>query len=219
MQRRIITVPTQFFRFRTSDWDIDWREQSTGTTVAGRRNILMGQLPRWIGSPSLEFHPDRIPGWRAKRWAARGQTGLFRITMVDYIGMRAGNDNAVPFSGGTTFDDGAGFGASPFILSAAAADAGDTELLVDASMAPVLPQPGQMLSHDDWPFAVIAVDGPPEAMSLSVEMPLRRPIPGGAVILLRGRGIFEMVEPRSGNPAYDATLMSRPTFQLQEWLR
>jgi hypothetical protein len=44
-------------------------------------------------------------------------------------------------------------------------------------------------------------------------------VPAGDLINLHGTGLFEMASAMTGNPAYGNTLVSRPTLDLQEWLR
>lgn len=215
MRRPIITMPPTFLRYSAVDWDIDWREQSSGTSVAGRREINLNRLPRWIGRPTLQLFREDIAQWRAARLAARGMTGIFRLRMVDYINHVPEPGPATPFSDDTTFDDGGGFAAEYTVRCDVGAPAGATEIEVVLSSANDTLQVGQFLSHDDWPFAVVAIEG----NILRIEMPLRRAIPPGDLINLRGTGLFEMVTPMTGNPAYDASLASRPTLELQEWLR
>jgi hypothetical protein len=139
--------------------------------------------------------------------------------MVDFVGVRAGPVGAVPFSDDVFFSDGTGFESGPLVRTDTGALAGDTEIVVNMTTATGTLQQGQILSHDDFPFGVVSMMGPPEETVLEVEMPFRRDIPAGDLIHLAGRGIFEMVEARAGNPSYDFTLMSRPSFTLQEWLR
>lgn len=215
MERRLITFAPTFLRLTTVDWDIDWREQSSGTSTSGRRNIDIGRLPRWIGSPKLEFHPDRIAQWRATRWAARGMTGVFRIRMADYINHDPYPTDSIPFSDGSMFTDGSGFLQDYTVRCDVGAAAGATEIVVNMATASETIQVGQILSHNDLPFGVTAIMDD----TLHIEMPLRQAIPAGDLIDLRGTGLFEMVDARTGNPAYDASLMARPEFSLQEWLR
>jgi hypothetical protein len=215
MSRPILTFPPTFLKYTQVDWDIDWREQASGNSVAGRRNINLNRLPRWVGKSTLQLFKDQIAQWRAIRLAARGMTGIFRIRMADYINQKLEPGDAVPFSDGAIFDDGTGFEAEYTVRCDAGAAAGATEIEVNLSTANDVLQVGQFLSHDDWPFAVVAI----EDNVLRIEMPLRRAIPAGDLINLRGTGLFEMVAPMTGNPAYDNTLTSRPTFESQEWLR
>lgn len=215
MTRPIITFSPSFLRYTAVDWDIDWREQASGTSVAGYRNINMNRLPRWVGRPTLELFREQIAQWRAIRLAGRGLTGVFRLRMADYINNTLGVGEALPFSDDALFDGGIGFEPDYAVRCDAGAAAGATEIEVVMSSANDTLQVGQFLSHDDWPFIVVAIEG----NTLRIEMPLRQAIPPGELINLRGTGLFEMVTPMTGNPAYDATLASRPTLELQEWLR
>ena len=215
MQRPLITTPPEFLRYVSVDWDIDWREQSAGTTVAGRRNVAINKLPRWVGSPTLEFFRRDIGTWRAQRLAGRGMTGIYRIVMRDSAVYATPCGGEIPFEDGTLFADGTGFESDYAVRCDAGASAGDTEIVVDMDSANGPIDQGQILSHGDWPFCVVAIDGG----TLRIEMPLRRAIPAGDLIRLNGRGLFEMVEARTGNPVYNNTLVSRPEVMLQEWLR
>lgn len=214
MIRPVITLPPDL-GVGVFDWDIDWREQSAGTSVAGRRNIALGSLPRWVGAPSVELMPDAVGMFRAHRLAGRGQTGIFRMTMVDRAVFDHGDHDTVLFGDDGLFSDGTGFAFDHIVQTAVAASAGDTEITVDMSTASAEIMQGQILSHNDWPFAVVSITDD----VLRVEMPLRRDIPAGDVILLRGRGLFEMVEPMTGNPSYGPRRQVRSEFRLQEWLR
>lgn len=216
MDRRIVDLPLP--RVVQVDWDIDWREQSAGTMLGGRRGILLGGLPRWIGTLPQILRASDILGYRAARWYARGMTGVFRVAMVDPLA-------AVPVAGTVPFGDGASFagGAEWYdesvIPAVAAAQAGDEQIVVDETDAPHPVRVGQIMSHEDRPFAVVWRSGSGSEVTLGVEMPLRAPIPAGSAIHFRGRGLFEMVEPRSGNPAYGLSRIAQPVLMLQEWLR
>lgn len=230
MDRPLITVPPDVFRATSADWDIDWREVSAGIGTGGRNGILVGQLPRWIGGPGLVIHADTLRDWRAHRWAGRGQTGVYRLTMVDPIGLSAMGFNdpgpglpaGVPFDGPEPFAGGAGFEHRWQVPIIGAAPAGAGEIVVDESALPagLHLRVGQILSHDDWPFGVTSRMAEETAghYRLTVEMPLRRAIPDGALIDLAATGLFELVG-GSGNPGYGLDRVSRPTLQLQEWLR
>lgn len=139
--------------------------------------------------------------------------------MVDFVGMRSGFSGSIPFSDGSFFDDDAGFENQPMVTIVQDAPAGSTEIVVDMTSAGGTIVPGQILSHNDFPFGVISMEGPEEETVIRIEMPLRKPIASGELINLYGTGIFEMVDPRTGNPIYDVTLISRVGFELREWLR
>ncbi len=152
MERRVITLPPLLAA--EIDWDIDWREQSTGTTLAGRRKIEIGALPRWIGTPKLQLHRAEISQWRAHRWAGRGQTGIFRVQMIDGLSLAQAASGQLPFDGGAVFDGGAGWAALPFVRCAGGAPAGAEDMLIDESSAPHPVRVGSWLSHADLPFGV-----------------------------------------------------------------
>lgn len=216
MERRIVDLP--YPRLTGVDWDIDWREQSAGTAISGTRRIVLGQLPRWVGSLPQILRPQDIGRYRAARLYARGMTGIFRVPMVDPVTAQA-SYGSVPFSDGASFSDGTLFFDETVVSCVAAAEAGAETLVVDETAAPHPIRIGQILSHADWPFAVVARSGTGSEVTLTVEMPLRAPIPAGAAIHFQGRGLFEMVEPRSGNPIYGLNRVAQPVLNLQEWLR
>jgi hypothetical protein len=121
----------------------------------------------------------------------------------------------IPFGDGALFDDGSGFADDYAVRCDEGASAGDTVVRVDMATATGPVSQGQILSHNDFPFAVVSVFGD----ELEIEMPLRRDIPAGDLIQLRGRGLFEMVQPMTGNPGYGPNRVSTAQMQLQEWLR
>lgn len=222
MERRLITLPPLLAT--EIDWDIDWREQSSGTTLSGTRKIEITALPRWIGTPKLQLHRGEISIWRAHRWAARGQTGVFRVQMRDGGSLAVPPSGQTGFEGGILFADGTGWAALPQISCPQGAPAGADELIVDETEAPHPVRLGALLSHDDWPFAVTArqdlTEGPLAGLTwLAIEMPLRRAIPPGGLIDMAAFGLFELVDPRSGNAAWRATRFSEFDVQLQEVLR
>ena len=214
MDRPIVTLRARMPMLTSVDWDIDWREQSAGATVSGRRNIAIGLLPRWIGNPGMFASRELIGVWRAHRLAARGMTGLFRMTMSDPAVFSPEEYNLL-FADGASFSDGAGFEAEYAVRTDTGAARGDTSIriVLDSANGPM--RQGQIMSYADWPFAVVAIDGD----TLTIEPPLRVDIPAGELIRLNGRGIFEMVSPMSGNLRYDANQWTTAGFQLQEWLR
>jgi hypothetical protein len=214
MERRIITLTDAFPHVTSVDWDIDWREQSSGTSIAGRREIALNSLPRWVGRPSFNFANEAIGLWRAHRLAARGMTGIFRVTMLDTAVFDVPNI-ATPFSDSATFSDGASFGGEYTVTCPSGAAAGANQITVDMATATGTIRQGQFLSHDDWPFCVTSILGD----VLTIEMPLRRAIPAGALIRLQARGLFEMVEARTGNAAYGLNRFAETDMVLQEWLR
>ncbi len=215
MQRRIITIPPSQNQ-TVFDWNIDWREQSSGTSVAGRRNININSFPRWIGNPSFNAYDKGIGAFRAHILRGRGMTGVFRITMLDRQVFCAPKKAAIQFSDGTLFADGTGFADEYTVRCDAGASRGDEVITVNMDTANGPISQGQVLSYDDFPFAVTSIIG----SELEIEMPLRSDIPAGALIQLQGRGLFEMVSPMQGNPAYSARQrLTSASMQLQEWLR
>lgn len=218
MQRPLITLPPLLAS--EVDWDIDWREQSSGTTIAGKRHIEITGLPRWIGTPKLQMHRGEINTWRAHRWAGRGQTGIFRVQMTDTASLRVPPDRQTPFAGELLFDDASGWADLPQVRCIGGAAAGATEIVVSESTAPCPVRVGAIMSHDDWPFAVTwRMPEGGSLVRLGVEMPLRRPVPANALIDMAAFGLFEMVEPRTGNAPYRSSRFSETEFQLQEVMR
>lgn len=216
MERRIIDLPLP--RITDVDWDIDWREQSAGSALSGTRKIDVGRLPRWVGSVPQILKPEMVGAYRAARAYARGLTGVFRVAMCDPLFARALTE-AVPFGDGEPFSGGALFSAESIVPAVSAAARGAETLIVNETSAPHPIAVGQIMSYADWPFMVVSRAGSGASVTLTVEMPLRVAIPAGGAVHFRGRGLFEMIEPRSGNPVYGLGRVSRPTLTLQEWLR
>lgn len=218
MQRPLITLPPLLAS--EVDWDIDWREQSSGTSLAGRMNIEISGLPRWMGTPKLQMHRGEISIWRAHRWTGRGQTGIFRVQMTDSASLAMQPSGQVSWDGDVLFDDGAGFADLPQVSCVGGAAAGAGEIVIDEATAPHPVRVGALMSHNDLPFAVTW--RMPEGgthVRLGIEMPLRRPIPADDLIDMAAFGLFEMVEPRSGNAPYRSSRFSETEFQLREVLR
>lgn len=219
MKRPMITVPPLLAV--EVDWDIDWREQSSGVSLAGRRHIEITAMPRWIGTPRLKLRREQINEWRAHRWSGRGQTGVFRIQMVDSASLENRlTGDFDPFLDGALFSDGEGWAVLPQVRCVGGANAGASEIVVDESTAPHPVHVGGLMSHADLPFAVTwREDLGGGHVRLGVEMPLRRSIPQDDLIDMAAFGLFEMVRPRSGNTPYRRERFSETEFQLQEWLR
>lgn len=218
MARPFVTVPRGLFRMQSADWNIDWRAQASGIATSGRRFVDIGRLPRWVGSPSLVLRRAEIGAWRAVMLAARGLTAVLRVPMIDAVIFEPEARAAVPFADGVLFDGGTGWDSRWQIACPAGATAGATEILVDETGAPQPVAVGQILSFEDWPFAVTSRTTEGALFRLSVEMPLRVAIPPGGLIDLEATGLFEMVEP-SGNPAYGLNRIAQTSIPLQEWLR
>lgn len=153
--------------------------------------------------------------FRAHRLKARGMTGIFRMVMIDTALFDEPILDDVPFDDGAFFDDGAGWAGEYEVRCDAGAKAGDTTIVVNIGTANGPIVQGQILSHNDYPFVVTSIYNG----ELEVEMPLRADIPAGDMIRLQGRGLFEMVQPMTGNPTYGPGRISATTMELQEWLR
>lgn len=214
--RRVVTLTSDDITPGSVNWDIDWREQASGATTAGHRNILIGSLPRWVGKISGSTQNAEIGRLRAKMLHGRGMTGVYRIRLFDPAVFYA-PDILTTFADGATFSDGSSFSEGPFVTNMNAADAGDTELLVATNGHNI--KLGQIMSYQDWPFAVTSVFQAGANLQVTLEMPLRVAIPAGAAIDAIGAGLFEMVSPMQGRQGYGVDWVSRPSFDFQEWLR
>ena len=214
MNRPYVTVPRSVLKFTSVDWQIDWREQSSGMSVAGRRNVNLGRLPRWVSAPGAVFPREKILAWRSIQATARGMTGIYQISMTDPVGFNQ-PEYGVTFEGGNTFDGGVTFEGEYTVRCDAGALAGASEVVVVAASASVPIVVGQILSHNHWPFMVTEISG----NTLRVEPPLRAAIPAGDLINLRATGLFEMDKAMAGNPAYDGGRVAFTSLSLVEWLR
>jgi hypothetical protein len=219
MERPVITLSPALARVSGIDWAIDWREQSAGVGTGGRRGITLGAFPRWVGTLPLVLRPSAIGAWRAHLHSARGMTGIFRVRMIDPAVNASTQGPAVPFDDDSLFDDGAGWDDWPVAPCPTGAAAGATSLVISEADVTHPVAVGQILSHGDWPFTVVArTELSGDLVELDVEMPLRAAIPAGDPVELVGAGLFEMVE-SGGAPAYGLDRVSRPALRLQEWLR
>lgn len=219
MERRFVTLPPALTRVTGVNWEIDWREQSAGTGTGGRQNIQIGLLPRWVATSPLVVPPDLIGEMRARLIYGRGRLGLFKIRMIDPAVNRLTCGAGVPFGDGEYFAEGAGFDDYPVAECPAGAAAGATEIEISEAALAAPVAVGQILSYDDYPFAVTwraALGG--GLVRLGVEMPIRAAIPAGAPVEMIGRGVFEMLESGPG-ASYDLNRVARPVLRLQEWLR
>jgi len=219
MERPIVNLPTALCRLTGVDWFPNWREQSAGTGTGGRRNIVLGALPRWEGAVPVVLPPSLIGQWRAMLLTLRGQTGILRVRMFDRAVSLATEGAPVGFDDGAFFDDGAGFDSFPVALALRDAPAGASVIDIDETGVAVPVAVGQILSHGDWPFAVTSrqpLGG--GIVRLGVAMPLRAAIPAGDPVDLIGAGLFELAE-TGGVPAYGLDRVTRPALRLSEWLR
>ena len=217
MQRPLITTLDRGFRYTEVDWHIDWREQSPGVSTNGVRRIHIGALPRWVGTPTGRLFRDEIGPYRAGLLAGRGMTGIFRVRMSDAAVFFTSARPQVSFSDNATFSDGSGFANPATVLCVEGGASGATSLLVDDTEHPVTA--GQIMSHDDWPFAVTSALPEGDHTRITFEMPLRVAIPDNSLLECTGVGLFEFVEQGSGRVAYGGRLVAEPQLTIQEWLR
>ncbi|APE43417.1 hypothetical protein BOO69_08300 [Sulfitobacter alexandrii] len=228
MNREIVDVSRGLFAQLTFDWDIDWRGQSIGETTSGVSKVVYNAFPRWVGSPTVLLNRAQISQWRAVRASARGLVNLYRIRMCDPIGSahsfagatQATRKRGLPFATGRRFSTGWGFRFEPFVEAVGAALAGAETMRIEIPSGGIAPVVGQIMSHDDLPFMVTWIEPiSADTFEIGIQMPLRRAIPAGAEIRMRGTGIFEATEEAMGLPAYGAGRTSTPRLLLQEWLR
>jgi hypothetical protein len=213
MTRQIITPRAGLLQMLSVDWDIDWRNQAQGDFNDGLGRTQFAGFPRWVGTPRVRLGRAALGEWRATRASAQGRVGLYRIRMQDlgvFNPADAGATGTEATLGKTTaagnyFSNGFGWEWSPFALAVADYAAGAEVIRVDTTscngLAPVV---GQIMSHDDWPFAVTYVrDRGSDIYELGIQMPLRAAITSGDQVLLQGRGRFEARESGMGRVAYD----------------
>ncbi|OWU80431.1 hypothetical protein [Phaeobacter sp. 22II1-1F12B] len=223
MQRPIITIPFGFLRTANFDWDIDWHEQSLGEANSGASQTLYNAFPRWTGGPGIFLQGKAVAQWRAIRAQAQGRIGMYRIRMCDPAAFRL-SDTGVgftgsgsPFSTGQPFSTGYGFEYVPTCSAKKSASAGATEIRIENAAA--VPVPGQIMSHNYWPFAVTYVTAISAGVyDLGVQMPLRAPIAAGDVIKLRGEGLFEALESGMGRMGYGPGIAGRVQLSFREVL-
>lgn len=219
MERPIITLAPGLLRQTRVNWDIDWREQSTGPGTGGRRQILLGALPRWIGDLPVQLRWQDLGVWRAARLAGRGMTAIYRVRMIDPAVWRGGAGTPLEFDDGTLFSDEAGWGDWPIAPCPDGAAAGAEQIDLDVSGVTVPLAVGQILSHDDWPFAVTEIEDLGDDIArISIQPPLRAAIPADDPVELIGVGLFELTE-RGEAPAYGRVRSVPAALRLQEWLR
>lgn len=219
MQRPIVTLPHDFLRFLSVDWDIDWRGQGLGETTGGGSATVHNKFPRWIGSPTIYLKGAALAQWRAIRAAAQGRVGIYRLPMLDPVGIDPVNAGSSDFffDGGIGFDDRAGLVSDPVCFAAADASAGAEQIRVEGpAVDPVI---GQIMSHNQWPFVVTWVaEVSAGVFDLGVQMPLREAIAAGDPVKLQGEGLFEAVEGSMGRPSYGVTRLSQLTLNFREVL-
>ena len=212
MNREIIDVPMIFNRALNVDWRPDWRGQPPAEGTDGSEQVVYNRLPRFVGSPSLNFPPEMIGAWRALILRGQGRVNAYRMRMID---------PAVFDLGGSLdwrdYQAGLWQEARPQIICPAGAAAGAGSIVVDERAAPRPIPVGCYLSHDDWPFAVVGRSGGGAATTLEILM-LRKAIPSGASIDLLARGLFLGTSDAMGFPAYDLDRVARPQLDLVEWI-
>ncbi|PXW78207.1 hypothetical protein BZA02_11110 [Ruegeria sp. P4] len=218
MKRPIVTVPHELLRFVEVDWDIDWRGQSNGDTTGGNSAVVFNKFPRWIGSPSLFLDADAMAMWRTVRAQAQGRLGIYKLTMIDPVGFDGDrSQQPLGFAGGGLFASGAGFAHDPLCFADSDAPAGATRIVI--SGAEHRPRPGQIMSHQMWPFVVTSVEERAgDVCALEIQMPLRVAIAKGDPIRLQGQGLFEAVEEGMGRSSYGLAMVSRPRLNFREVL-
>lgn len=211
---RILTNTDALIRALVCNWDIDWRGQ-TSASAGGVDQIVYNAFPRWIGTPKIDLRNVQIAAYRAVRAHGQGRAGVWRVPLVDEDG-RGPRPGGTTWGGGVTWDGGVSWAVEPTVVCAVAAAAGASEIVVTEGGETVTV--GQFISHDDWPYVVTWRSEESDGVHLGVEMPLRRPIPQGAEIHLRARGLFRLASDMSGNPAYDRRFVAQPELQFIEWL-
>ena len=102
MKRRVITIPPNFARVLSCNWDIDWRGQGAGDANDGSSRVIYNAFPRWIGAPQLFLAGAQIAQWRALKSHAQGRVGMYRMQMFDPAGFAELSDVA----GAVSFSDG-----------------------------------------------------------------------------------------------------------------
>lgn len=223
MERTIVTIPPGLLTHLNVNWDIDWRGQSSGDLNDGTTQTVFNAFPRWVGSPKVFLYREAIAQWQAIRDQAQGRVGIYRMRMLNPAAFSATNafPTGVPFSNGQPFSTGYGFEYESIGYGMAAASAGATELQLSSEFG--LPNVGQIMSHDDWPFRVTSVtddgtSGDEQHATITLQMPLRKAIAADDPISLVGTGLFESAEEGMGNPAYGVDQISQISLSFREVL-
>lgn len=219
MARPYVTIPLGLFRPLDFNWQIDWRTQDAGSTTDGITQTMGQGFPRWIGSPRIRLSRAQIATWRALLATAQGRRGLFLVEMADaVIDLPPYTGTGRTFASGVTFSNDRGFLASEAYALVFGKSAGDEQITVDTFDGLPNPVPGQILGHGLWPFEVTWVEPLSATRFRLGTTPLRAAMSAGDAIALRPRGVFEMVEDTSGNPAYARAMRSTVQLQFREWL-
>lgn len=226
MTPALVTLPPTLERYTQVEWDIDWRGQSAGLTNNAREQIVNNAFPAWTGVGTLIMHNDQLPEWAAVLTAMQGRANAIRMPMADpaTFDARAATvaagydpDVGVPLSGGQYTAGGTGTAYDPFVLVAAAASAGSTEIVVDESVVSLSVRFGQVISIADWPYRVMGrvADGANHRLTLAPS--LRRAVAVNDVVHLRGWGWFRAAS-RLPGVGYGAERAGAYTLQLVEWI-
>lgn len=219
MERPIVTIPTSAIRDTIHDWDIDWRNRETGTTLRGVTKAVVDGFPRFVGSPRLFLIGAEYRRIRTTIMTARGNAGIYRIPMYDPISYRRKTTN-ITMSTGQTFNTGLFMEEVETVVAAAPAAAGSTEVLFDVPTGHPTPVYGQLMSHGrDWPFVVTNVDAHAtvaDRYTMRVEPPLRADIEIGDEIRHDAIGRFEITEQGGNLPSYGGDEAGVHQFSFRE---
>jgi len=221
--REILTVPRALMRSSRVNWFLDHRGQDAGPTTNNIEQMFFSAFPRFVGSPQLRLRRETVLHWRAIVSMVRGRERVLRVPMIDPLGTdwdsMAGAFAAqgVPFSNEQRFSTGQGFAYEPFGLAVGATAMGATQITVDYSPTGVPVQMGQRLSHDDWPFEVVAVLSTSGTQQvLQVEPAIRSTVTDGDVVHFEARGLFEVVDVGAAAPHYGRDHFATPEVTLRE---
>lgn len=225
MAREVLTVPRALLRSTAINWAIDHRGQDAGPTTNSINQMMYSAFPRWVGAPRLRLRRDTVLHWRAIVSMARGRERVLRLPMIDPLGSPwdtwagANGASGIPFSTGEPFSTGLGFAYEPFGQAVGAASAGDTQIKIDTAPSGHALQVGQRLSHDDWPFEVVAIlSTSGTEQTVQVEPALRAAVVDGDAVLLEAHGLFELVDPATAAPHYARDHRAAPEISLREVL-
>lgn len=226
MRRACVTVPLSLMRQASVDWDIDWGGQAAGETLTAVSQVVVNGFPRFVGAPSLVFGRALHGLWRAHRWAAQGQAGLFRVPMYDPAILNISELSALSgamasgttFSNGETFSTGAGWAYWPQLSVVTGGGPGRARIKVSVPASYLLPKVGQIMSHDDWPFGVTGVSDNGDGTAwLTVER-LAKSVATGDLVNVIGIGRFELTDGMSGRAGYGPDGVIKPKLALREVL-
>lgn len=228
MQRTIIDLPEGLCPL-VSDWVFNVRGQSAGDGVDGSGQVRYGQQGRWEATMTLPGRrSERVRALNAFRARMRGRVNVARVRIGDAFGPtfadmdinRGAFDRGVPgilsgkpFGTGTVADD-----FEPTIAATAAYPAGAETIAINTSSIHDALKEGHYLSHNDWPVIIVKVEGSGAATVLTIEPPLRRPIPNGATIKLRATALMAFETDLEGRLALQMGKRGEAVFNLVEWV-